>query len=109
MQLLTNTGLVLYYNQVLSFNAWFLLYLYLVTSLVLSVAPGTQDLKNAAAGLALIVLVILLLLLSGIPPVTGGVLYLVRLLGAGFAVGFAFELVALIDTVPFLVFYRKQG
>lgn len=109
VQLLTNAGLVLYYNLVLSFNAWFLLYLYLVTSLVLSVAPSTQDLKNAAAGLALIVLVIILLLLSGIPPVTGSILYLVRLLGAGFAVGLAFELVTLMVTAPFLVFYRKQG
>ncbi len=35
-------------NLITHFNGWFLLYLYLTTSLVLSIAPSTQDWKNAA-------------------------------------------------------------
>ena len=43
-------------NLLTRFNGWFLLYLYLTISLVLSVAPSTQDMKNAAAGSILLVL-----------------------------------------------------
>ena len=37
-------------NLIDRFNPWFLLYLYLTVSLVLSLAPSRQDLKNAAFG-----------------------------------------------------------
>ena len=38
-------------NLVIHFNGWFLLYLYLVLSLILSVAPSMQDFRNAAFGI----------------------------------------------------------
>jgi len=103
-----NIGQTLYYNLVVAFNGWFLLYLYLVISLVLSVAPSRQDLKNAAAGLAILVLAGFLILYAGIPVLTGIFLELASLLGTGLAIGLAFEGVALIVTLPFLIFYKKS-
>ncbi|MEI7857896.1 MAG: metalloprotease family protein [Methanomicrobiales archaeon] len=38
-------------NLLVQFNAWFLVYLYLVLSLILSAAPSLQDLRNAAIGI----------------------------------------------------------
>ena len=41
-------------NLVVVFNPWFLLYLYITLTLVLSVAPSMQDIKNAAIGICII-------------------------------------------------------
>ena len=98
-----------YDNLIASFNIWILLYLYLVTSLVLSVAPSRQDLKNATAGLAVLILAGFLLLFAEIPVLPGAFLELVGLLGTGLAIGLAFECVALVVTLPFLLFYKKPA
>ena len=54
-------------NLIIQFNPWFLLYLYLTLTLVLSLAPSTQDMKNAAIGIGIITLVGILILWSSLP------------------------------------------
>jgi hypothetical protein len=107
-QLVLNTGMTLYWNIVVAFNGWFLLYLYLVMSLVLSFSPSTQDLKNAAIGILILIIAGFCLLASGIPAITSVFLTIIGLFGTGLAIGFAFELLALLVSLPFLVFYRSN-
>lgn len=92
-------------NLVTRFNGWFLLYLYLTTSLVLSTAPSQQDMKNAAVGSGLLLIAGTLLVWSGIPLVTAGIDELMRLLGYGFTLGLVYGLVALIVSLPLVIWY----
>ena len=92
-------------NLLTRFNGWFLLYLYLTVSLVLSVAPSTQDMKNAAAGIILMILAGALAAGSGIPWVVYLMTELVRLLGYGITLGFVYGLVALTVSLPLLFWY----
>ena len=92
-------------NLLVQFNGWFLLYLYLTVSIVLSVAPSTQDMKNAAAGSILLVLAGLLIAGSGIPWAVSLLDDLVRLLGYGFTLGVVYGLVALFVSMPLLFWY----
>jgi hypothetical protein len=95
-------------NLILRFNGWFLLYLYLTVSLVLSVAPSTRDMKNAAAGIILMILAGALVFWSGIPWAVCLITELVRLLGYGFALGFVYGLVALTVSLPLLFWYAYK-
>jgi hypothetical protein len=94
-------------NLLTRFNGWFLLYLYLTLSLVLSVAPSTQDMKNAALGSVLLLLAGVLVLLSGFEPAISLLEGLLRLLGYGFTLGFVYGLVALALSLPLLVWYAS--
>jgi len=107
--LLSSALTILYQNLVVKFNGWFLLYLYLTVSLVLSLSPSRQDIKNALAGLVILVLMGLLIIASTIP-------LLIDLLGSvmtpfatGLALGFAFELIAIIVTVPVMIVYKLRA
>jgi hypothetical protein len=95
-------------NLLTRFNGWFLLYLYLTISLVLSVAPSTQDMKNAAAGMILMILAGVLVVLSGIPWAVSVLAELVRLLGYGFTLGLVYGLVALAISLPLLLWYMYR-
>jgi hypothetical protein len=106
-QVISNVGQTLYQNLFVAFNGWFLIYLYLVTSLVLSFSPSTQDLKNAVVGILILIIAGFCILLAGIPALTGLFLTAVNLFGTGLAIGFAFELIALLVSLPALVFYRR--
>lgn len=92
-------------NLLVRFNGWFLLYLYLTVSIVLSVAPSMQDMKNAAAGSILLVLAGILVAGSGIPLAVSILDELVRLLGYGFMLGLVYGLVALCASLPLLLWY----
>jgi hypothetical protein len=92
-------------NLVTRFNGWFLLYLYLTLSLVLSVAPSTQDMKNAAVGSILLILGGMLVAGSGIPLAVFVLDALIDLIGYGFTLGLVYGLVALAVSVPLLVWY----
>jgi len=100
-------GQTLYLNLVAAFNPWFLIYLYLVMSLALSFSPSTQDLKNALVGILILVLAGFCLIVAGIPYVTDLFIRVVNLFGTGLAIAFAFELIALLVSLPALIFYRK--
>ena len=105
--LVEGIGLTLYQNLVVAFNIWFLLYLYLVTSLALSFSPSTQDLKNAVAGFVILIIAGFCLLAANISAVTNGFLTILGLLGTGLAIGLAFGLIALIVSLPAFLFYRR--
>jgi len=92
-------------NLATRFNGWFLLYLYLTLSLVLSIAPSPQDMKNAATGMILLLLAGALVVWSGIPPAIYVLTELVRLLGYGFTLGLVYGLLALTVSLPLLVWY----
>ncbi|MFA5331960.1 MAG: hypothetical protein WC342_06240 [Methanoregula sp.] len=94
-------------NLISSFNAWFLLYLYLVTSLVLSFSPSTQDLNNALFGLVALIIAVFLIFIANIPYVTKFFVEIVGYFSMGLAIGFVFELVALPLSLPLLLFYRR--
>jgi hypothetical protein len=90
-------------NLVTQFNGWFLLYLYLTTSLVLSTAPSVQDMKNAAIGFFLILLLGILIIWSGIPLVVDLLTRFLYLLQIGFSLGLVYGLIALIISLPLLI------
>jgi hypothetical protein len=92
-------------NLVADFHPWFLLYLYITLSLVLSLAPSAQDIKNAAIGIVLIVLSGLLIFLSAIPWAVSILWEITDVLGMGFALGLTFGLIALVVSLPPLVWY----
>ena len=69
-QLISMIGQTLYQNLFVAFNGWFLLYLYLVTSLVLSFSPSMQDLKNAVVGILILIIAGFCILLAGISALT---------------------------------------
>jgi hypothetical protein len=92
-------------NLFVRFNAWFLLYLYLTLSLVLSVAPSSQDLRNAAIGLCIITLAGIVILWSGIPFAVSILEGITLLIGIGFALGLAFGIIALVISVPLMIWY----
>jgi hypothetical protein len=92
-------------NIFVRFNAWFLLYLYLTLSLILSVAPSSQDLRNAAIGICIITLAGIVILWSGIPFAISVLEGITRLIGIGFALGLAFGIIALVISSPLMVWY----
>jgi len=95
-------------NLVTRFNGWFLLYLYLTTSLVLSTSPSSQDMKNAAAGSILLILAGILIAWTGIPPAISIMDELVRLIGYGFTLGLVYGMVALAVSLPLGIWYGYQ-
>ena len=92
-------------NLIARFNAWFLVYLYLTISLVLSFAPSTQDIRNAAAGSAVLILAAVMVMWSGIPGAVAVLDSLVRLLGYGFTLGLVYGFVALAASAPVVAWY----
>jgi hypothetical protein len=92
-------------NLLTRFNGWFLLYLYLTVSFVLSIAPSPQDMKNAAAGIILLTLAGFLATVSGIPAAVDLLTGLVRLLGNGFTLGLIYGLLALAVSLPLIFWY----
>ena len=78
-------------------------------SLALSFSPSTQDLKNAIAGIFILIIAGFAILAANIPPVTGIFLTIISLFGTGLGIGFTFELAALVVSLPALVFYRRAS
>jgi hypothetical protein len=95
-------------NLLIRFNGWFLLYLYLTISLVLSVAPSQQDMKNAASGVILLTLAGILVIWSGIPSAVNILFKLLHLLASGFTLGLVYGLVVLAASLPLLFLYIYQ-
>jgi hypothetical protein len=92
-------------NIFVRFNAWFLVYLYLTLSLVLSVAPSSQDIRNAAIGICIITFAGIVILWSGIPFAVSVLEGVTRLIGIGFALGLAFGIIALVISIPLMIWY----
>ncbi|WP_321508278.1 hypothetical protein [uncultured Methanoregula sp.] len=92
-------------NLVYRQNPWFLLYLYLTVSLVLSVAPSPQDLRNAAIGIFIIAIAGILVFWSNIPWLVTAAMEITRIAGLGFTTGLVFGLIALACSLPLIVWY----
>jgi hypothetical protein len=92
-------------NLLVHFNVWFLLYLYLVLSLILSAAPSMQDVKNASIGICVLSLTGVLILWSQIPWAVSILTEITRIIGMGFALGLGFGLIALVLSSPLLILY----
>jgi hypothetical protein len=92
-------------NLVIQFNSWFLLYIYLTISLVLSIAPSRQDMKNAAVGICLLSLAVIMAILSGIPVAAEIVTEFLHLLEIGFTLGLVYGLIALFISSPLVLMY----
>ena len=92
-------------NLIAAFHPWFLLYLYLTLSLVLSVAPSSQDIRNAAIGIVLIALIGLAVFLSAIPWAVSLLWTTTGIIGMGFTLGLVFGLVALVVSLPCIIWY----
>jgi hypothetical protein len=96
-------------NLILSFNPWFLLYLYITLTLVLSVAPSVQDIKNAAVGICIICLSGILILWSGIPFAVKFLVEITSLVSIGFFLGLTFGIIALLISIPLVIpFVHKK-
>jgi hypothetical protein len=93
------------FNLVTQFNGWFLLYLYLTVSLVLSMAPSSQDMKNAAIGIFLLTLAGIMIIWSGIPFAVYLLGEFLHLLEIGFTLGLVYGLIALIISFPLILWY----
>jgi heme/copper-type cytochrome/quinol oxidase subunit 3 len=96
-------------NLVVQFNAWFLLYLYLVLSLILSAAPSMQDIRNAAIGISIMVITGLLILWSQYPLAVNALTEIMRIMAMGFGLGLGFGLIALVLSSPLILifFFRR--
>jgi hypothetical protein len=92
-------------NLIIQFNPWFLLYLYVTLTLVLSLAPSTQDMKNAAIGIGMITLVGILILWSNLSLAVTLLEEITRLIGIGFAFGLMSEIIALVISSPLMIWY----
>ncbi len=95
-------------NILVMFNPWFLLYLYITLSLVLSVAPSAQDISNAAMGIGIITLTGILILWSGIPLAVSILAEILRLVSIAFVLGLAFGIIALIISIPLAIVYLHE-
>lgn len=92
-------------NLVVAFHPVFLLWLYLTLSLVLSLAPSMQDLRNAVLGIAAIAVAGIAIIASGIGWVTDILWLATRVIGQGLTLGLVFGLVALVISLPPLAWY----
>ncbi|MFA4848999.1 MAG: metalloprotease family protein [Methanoregula sp.] len=98
-------------NLLVHFNAWFLVYLYLVLSLILSAAPSMQDIRNASIGICILAIIGVLILWSQIPWAVSILTEITRNIGMGFSLGLGFGLIALVLSSPLLIiyFYRRTA
>jgi hypothetical protein len=92
-------------NLVTRFNPWFIVYLYLTLSLILSVAPSLQDLKNAAIGITLMVICGILIFQSGFLPAINILDDLTYVIGTGFSLCIIPGLIAIILSLPTIIWY----
>lgn len=104
--LVTTPFSIICQNLIVHFNGWFLLYLYINVSLVLSLAPSVQDLKNSAAGFFILIGLGFAIILTGFPFVTGLLNDILVLMLTGLFIGLVFELIALIASLPLVALHH---
>lgn len=95
-------------NLLYHFNPWFILYLYLTVSLVLSIAPSRQDMKNSVAGIAIIVVAGLLIFWSNIEPAINVLDLITDIIGISFGIALGFGVIALVISLPLMIIYAHR-
>jgi len=101
----TDISAIFVSNLIIRFNGWFLLYLYLCITVVLSLAPSVQDLRNAATGLVLVAVICLLIIYSAYGPAVNLLKQALDLLAYPFMLGLIFEAVACVVSLPLVVVF----
>jgi hypothetical protein len=96
-------------NLITHFNGWFLLYLYLIGSIILSLSPSGQDIKNAAVGIGILMALCLLVIGTGYQPGIALISLIISLMNNAFSVGLMFEIITVVVAIPFLAFYSTKG
>ncbi|OPY36693.1 MAG: hypothetical protein A4E35_01800 [Methanoregula sp. PtaU1.Bin051] len=108
--IITTVTNLFYNNLTVRFNGWFILYLYVCITIILSLGPSAQDFTNAAIGIALIAATCLLVIMSGFAPVINLLDRILAMLGYIFTVGIIFEVIVAVVSLPFLLIYGiKMG
>ena len=79
------------------------LYLYLTVSLVLSLAPSGQDMKNAALGIAILVAGSALPLLCDFQPGDQHTSFITDVIGINYGLALGFGVMALVISLPLLI------
>lgn len=95
-------------NLVYHFNLWFILYLYLTVSLVLSLAPSRQDMKNAALGGTIVVAAGVLIFWSSFGPAVNILTMITNVIGISFGLALGFEIIALVISLPLVVVFAHR-
>jgi len=96
-------------NLIVVFNPWFLLYLYITLTLVLSVAPSAQDITNAAIGICIITLAGMVILWSAIPLAVSVLAEIIRFISIGFVLGLFFGIITLFISIPLFIIYIHKN
>ena len=86
-------------------NGWFFLYLYLAASIILSLSPSGQDLKNAVLGIVIFVTFCLVVIWSGCAPAIALLSLVISPMSTAFSLGIMYEMIAFIASVPFVIIY----
>jgi hypothetical protein len=92
-------------NLLSRFNGWFLVYLYLVGSIILSLAPSEQDLRNAAVGIGIIFTLCLFVLWSGFLGAGMLISLIITPMNTAFSIGLMFEMITAVISVPFVLIF----
>jgi hypothetical protein len=95
-------------NLLYHFNPWFLAYLYLTISLVLSLAPSSQDINNSVVGIAIIVAGGLLIFWSNFNPAVSALDLVTDITGISFGIALGFGVIALVISLPLFVLYAHR-
>jgi hypothetical protein len=92
-------------NLVIRFNGWFLVYLYLAGSIILSLAPSRQDLVNAAVGIAVMMALCLLVIWGGFQGAMTVMGLVLAPMNTAFLIGLVYEVITAFMSVPFILMY----
>lgn len=105
LDMINNVIAIFSSNLITKFNGWFLLYLYLCGSIVLSLAPSGQDFKNAAFGIGSLLAICLLIIQSGVEPGIALISLFAASMVTAFSIGLMFEMIAVLVALPFILIY----
>jgi hypothetical protein len=95
-------------NLVYHFNAWFLVYICLTVSLVLSLAPSWQDMKNAALGIVIIAAAGVLIFWSNFTPAVNFLDAITNVIGISFGLALGFGVIAIVISLPLVIVYISR-
>jgi hypothetical protein len=92
-------------NLLYRFNGWFLVYLYLTGSIILSLAPSGQDFLNAAVGIVLMFTLCLFVIWAGFPGPVAVIGMVIAPMKTAFSIGLMYEVIAAFVSVPFILIH----
>jgi hypothetical protein len=101
--MVTTTTTIFTTNIITRPSGWFFLYLYISVSIILSLAPSTHDIKNAAIGITSLGALCLLVIWSGFTPALDILTIILSPMETALSIGLMFEMITAVVAVPFLI------